>query len=69
MSDPVDLIEAMMIHWKLSRADLIDVFGTRSRACEVLARKRKLNLRMIRRLVDWYGLPAELLIQDYELKP
>jgi len=65
--DPIDLINAMMAERGLSRRDLLPVFGQRSHASEVLSRRRKLSLPMIRALVAHYGLPADRMIQDYQL--
>jgi HTH-type transcriptional regulator/antitoxin HigA len=49
------------------RRDMLPVFGHRSHASEVLTRRRKLSLSMIRALVFDFGMPAECLIQDYDL--
>lgn len=51
----------------LQRGDLSDVFGRSGRTSEVLNRRRPLSLGMIRALHDRYGLPAEVLIQEYPL--
>lgn len=46
----------------LGPQDLIPFIGGRNRVYEVLAGKRQLTLKMIRRLHDGLGIPAELLI-------
>jgi hypothetical protein len=43
----------------LSPHDLIPFIGGRNRVCEVLARKRSLTLKMIWRLHNGLGIPAE----------
>ena len=67
-SDPVDMIEFAMDQHNLRQRDLIPVLGSRSRVSEVLARKRKLTLKMMRALHAEYHIPLELLIQDYPLE-
>lgn len=47
----------------LTRKDLEPLIGTRSRVAEVLNRHRSLSVRMIRRLHDGLGIPAEILIR------
>lgn len=66
-SDPVDMIEFAMDQHRLRQRDLIPVLGSRSRVSEILARKRKLTLKMMRALHAEYHIPLELLVQDYPL--
>ncbi len=66
-SDPVDMIEFAMDQHGLRQRDLIPVLGSRSRVSEILARKRKLTLKMMRALHAEYHIPLELLVQDYAL--
>lgn len=61
--DPIDTILALLKKEKLSPADLLPYFRTRSRVSEVLARKRPLTLAMIRRLREGLGIPADILIR------
>ena len=48
--DPIEAIKIRMEELQLKQVDLIEVFGSKSRASEVLNRKRKLTLEMIRNL-------------------
>lgn len=66
--DPVETIRAHMVATGRSQADLADVIGSRSRASEVIARKRALTLGMIRSLESEWSLPATLLIAPYNLR-
>lgn len=68
LPDPISAIEATMQMSGLTQSDLATVFGSRSRASEVLARKRALSLNMIRALQrkPW-SIPAEILVQEYEI--
>jgi len=58
----------MMAQKGLSRRDLEPAIGACNRVAEVLNRKRPLTLPMIRRLAALLDLPAEVLIQPYELQ-
>lgn len=63
--DPVAVIRAEMEMNGRSRGDLAAIVG-QNRATEILNRKRPLTLPMIRGLVRAWGIPAEMLIQEYE---
>jgi HTH-type transcriptional regulator/antitoxin HigA len=47
--------------------DLTKVIGLKSRVSEILNRKRKLTLDMIRKLSDALGIPTEVLVKEYSL--
>jgi HTH-type transcriptional regulator/antitoxin HigA len=66
--DPVDTIKAHMEATGRNQADLAEVIGSRSRASEIIARKRPLTIGMVRNLASEWHLPAALLIAPYELK-
>ena len=61
--DPVEAIKFRMEQQGMTRKDLEDIIGTRTRVAEVLNRKRSLSIGMIRRLHDRLGISAEILIQ------
>lgn len=61
--DPVEAIKFRMEQQGMTRKDLEDIIGTRTRIAEVLNRKRSLSIGMIRRLHDQLGISAEVLIQ------
>jgi HTH-type transcriptional regulator/antitoxin HigA len=61
--DPIEAIKFRMESQGLTRKDLEDIIGTRTRIAEVLGRKRGLSIEMIRRLHDKLGIPAEVLIK------
>lgn len=50
-----------------SRADLAALLGSRSRASEIMARKRPLTLDMIRNISAAWSLPLALLAKPYAL--
>jgi len=45
--------------------DLAEIFGFKSRVSEILNKKRKLTLEMVRKLNTTLHIPTEVLIQDY----
>jgi HTH-type transcriptional regulator/antitoxin HigA len=65
--DPVETIIAHMDVTGRTQADLAKLFGSRSRASEILNRKRALTLEMIHKLHEEWNIPAELLIRPYKL--
>jgi HTH-type transcriptional regulator / antitoxin HigA len=67
LPDPVEAIKYYLESRGLTRRDLELYLGSRARVSEVLNRKRPLSLEMIRRLHDGLGMPAEVLIQSYEM--
>jgi len=65
--DPIEAIKIRMEEMQLKQIDLIDAIGGKSRASEILNRKRKLTVEMIRKLTPRLNLSAGLLINDYQL--
>jgi len=61
--DPIEAIKFRMEQQGLTRRDLEEIIGTRTRAAEVLNRKRGLSIAMIRRLHEKLGISAEVLIR------
>ena len=68
MPDPIAMIEFVLEARGLTRKDLEPYIGPRQRVWEILAKQRRLTLPMIRRLEAGLGIPAEVLIQAYELE-
>ncbi|MBM3510386.1 MAG: transcriptional regulator [Alphaproteobacteria bacterium] len=62
--DPVTAIRFRMEQLGLKQADLVPMIGTKSKVSEVLNRKRRLSLAMIRRLRAKLDIPADVLIGD-----
>jgi HTH-type transcriptional regulator/antitoxin HigA len=61
-ADPVDAIVYAMNIAGRSQADLAELLGSRSRASEVLRRKRPLTMAMAHKLHSKWKVPAEALI-------
>jgi HTH-type transcriptional regulator/antitoxin HigA len=67
LPDPIEAIKYHMESRGLTRRDLEPYIGTRARVSEILNRRRPLTLKMMRSLEAGLGIPAEILIQPYEL--
>ena len=65
--DPISAISHVMEARGLRQRDLAELIGSQSHASEVLRRRRPLSLAMIRMLAKEWGLPADVLVRDYEL--
>jgi HTH-type transcriptional regulator / antitoxin HigA len=65
--DPIEAIKIRMEEMNLKQVDLIDEIGGKSRVSEILNRKRKLTVEMIRKLNKRLNLSPGLLINDYQL--
>ena len=65
--DPIEAIKIRMEEMDLKQKDLAAELGGKNRASEILNRKRKLTVDMIRKLADKLKLSASILIQDYNL--
>ena len=63
--DPIEAIKFRMEQMEMSKKDLAKVIGYKSRVSEIFTRKRKLNLKMIRRLHEKMNIPYESLISEY----
>ena len=62
VSDPIEAILFRMDQLGLRKVDLVPYMGSQSKVSEVLARKRPLNLAMIRKLHQELGIPADVLL-------
>ncbi len=65
LPDPIDAIEYHIESRGLTRGDLEPYIGSRARVSEILNRKRRLTLEMIRKLEKGLGIPAAILVQEY----
>jgi len=65
MPDPISAINFRMEQMGLKQKDLVEMIGFKSRVSEIMNRKRKLTLDMIRKLSTQLRIPTEVLIQDY----
>ena len=65
MPDPIEAIKFRMEQMGMNQKDLAEVVGFESRVSEILNKKRKLTLSMIRKLNTNLHIPTEVLVQDY----
>ena len=65
--DPIEAIKIRMEEMHLKQVDLVNEIGGKSRVSEILNRKRKLTVDMIRNLNRRLNLSPELLIGEYKL--
>jgi HTH-type transcriptional regulator/antitoxin HigA len=65
--DPIAAIQHRMEAMGMVRKDLEPLLGSKSRVSEILNRKRKLTMEMVRSINAHMHIPAEILIQDYKV--
>lgn len=65
LPDPIEAIKFRMEQLGMKQKDLAEVVGFKSRVSEVLNKKRKLTLEMIRKLNTNLHIPTDVLVQDY----
>ena len=65
LPDPIEAVKFRMEQLGLRQKDLAQTLGFKSRVSEVLNKKRKLSLDMIRRLHDQLNIPTRILIKEY----
>jgi HTH-type transcriptional regulator / antitoxin HigA len=65
LPDPIEAIKFRMEQLGYNQSDLAKVVGLKSRASEILNKKRKLSLDMIRQLHEKLNIPTDVLIQAY----
>ena len=65
LPDPIEAIKFRMEQMGYNQNDLAKVIGLKSRASEILNKKRKLSLEMIRQLHENFKIPTNVLIQAY----
>lgn len=63
--DPIEAIKFRMDQMGMKQKDLGKILGHKSRASEILNKKRKLTLEMIRKLSRELKISTEVLVQEY----
>jgi len=64
--DPIEAIKLRMEQEGLKQKDLVSIVGSKSRVSEILNKKRKLTIGMIRNLHKHLHIPVESLFLDYK---
>jgi HTH-type transcriptional regulator / antitoxin HigA len=67
--DPIEAIKIRMEEMDLKQKDLIGLIGGKSRVSEILNRKKKLTVDMIRKLEKKLNISATVLVNNYQLLP
>ena len=62
LPDPVDVIRFRMEQGGFAQGDLAQLLGSKSRASEVLSRRRRLTMEQVSLLHRAWGIPAEALL-------
>jgi HTH-type transcriptional regulator / antitoxin HigA len=63
--DPVDVLSYAIEELGHTQAGLAEMLGSRSRASEILSRRRALTVDMIHKISEAWKIPAELLVRPY----
>ncbi len=65
--DPITAIQIRMEEMQLRQVDVAEAFGGKNRVSEILNRKRKLTVEMIRNITKRLHISPRVLIRDYNL--
>lgn len=67
-ADPVEMLRFALEEMGHSQAELGAILGSRSRASEVLNRRRALTVDMIDKISRAWGIPREVLARPYAIE-
>jgi HTH-type transcriptional regulator / antitoxin HigA len=65
--DPIEAIKIRMEELGLKQKDLVGIIGSKSRVSEILNKKKKLTVEMIRHFEKKLHISASILVNDYAL--
>ncbi|MFC6267313.1 helix-turn-helix domain-containing protein [Frigoriflavimonas asaccharolytica] len=65
--DPIEAIKIRMEELNMRQKDLVGIIGGKSRVSEILNRKKKLTVEMIRELEQKLQISASILVNNYQL--
>lgn len=63
--NPIEAIKIRMEEMDLKQKDLVGIIGGKSRVSEVLNKKKRLTVEMIRKLNKTLNIPTNVLVQEY----
>jgi HTH-type transcriptional regulator/antitoxin HigA len=66
--DPIDVLNYAIEELGHSQAELAELLGSRSRASEILSRRRALTVDMIHKISEGWKIPADLLVRPYKIE-
>ena len=65
--DPIEAIKIRMEEMNLKQKDLVGIIGGKSRVSEILNKKKRLTVDMIRELERILHISASVLVNNYQL--
>jgi HTH-type transcriptional regulator / antitoxin HigA len=65
--DPIDVLNYSIEELGHTQAELAELLGSRSRASEILSRRRALTVDMIHKISETWKVPADLLVRPYKI--
>ncbi len=65
--DPIEAIKIRMEEMNLKQKDLVGIIGGKSRVSEIINKKKRLTIDMIRKLEKTLHLSASILVKNYDL--
>jgi HTH-type transcriptional regulator/antitoxin HigA len=65
--DPIEAIKIRMEEMNLKQKDLVGIIGGKSRVSEILNKKKRLTVDMIRELEQILHISASVLVNNYQL--
>ena len=65
--DPIEAIKIRMEEMNLKQKDLVGIIGGKSRVSEILNKKKRLTVDMIRKLELVLHISASVLVSNYKL--
>jgi HTH-type transcriptional regulator/antitoxin HigA len=66
--DPIEVLHFAVEELGHTQAELAELLGSRSRASEILARRRALTVEMIHKISEAWKIPADLLVRPYKIE-
>ena len=67
--DPIEAIKIRMEELNMRQKDLVGIIGGKSRVSEILNKKKRLTVDMIRELERILQISASVLVNNYKLSP
>jgi len=66
--DPIDVLNYAIDELGHTQAELAELLKSRSRASEILSRRRPLMVDMIHKISKAWKIPADLLVRPYKIE-
>jgi HTH-type transcriptional regulator/antitoxin HigA len=66
--DPIDVLDYAIEELGHSQTELAELLGSRSRASEILSRRRALTVEMIHTISEAWKIPADILVRPYKVE-